>query len=134
MKNFEIPEWRIDKNGSRVWYLPSRGETFIHRLGGPAIEHLDGSKEWWVNGVRHRKNGPAIIFKDGSREWWYDGRRHRLDGPACEGKGYVDGRHWFIDGKHLPNETVEKWIKECEIDLTSNEGMLAFKIRWSGGE
>ena len=27
----------------------------LHRLDGPAIEWADGTREWWVNGVRRLK-------------------------------------------------------------------------------
>jgi len=34
-------------NCYKAWYLNGKR----HRIDGPAIEYVDGSKEWWVNGV-----------------------------------------------------------------------------------
>ena len=28
----------------------------LHRLDGPAIEWVDGGKEWWLNGQRHTES------------------------------------------------------------------------------
>jgi len=42
----------------------------LHRLDGPAVEYVDGSKRWWVEGQRHRLDGPAIEYADGHKEYW----------------------------------------------------------------
>ena len=39
----------IDWDGTVRWRLPNRK---LHREDGPAVEHADGRKEWWVNGIR----------------------------------------------------------------------------------
>lgn len=36
-----------NRNGDKNWYLNYRR----HRLDGPAVERVNGSKEWWVNGI-----------------------------------------------------------------------------------
>jgi hypothetical protein len=70
-----------------------------HREDGPAIEHSDGSAEWWKNGVRHREDGPALINVDWSQEFWLNVPRHREDGPAIE---WADGSHeWWLNGKKV---------------------------------
>jgi len=127
---FETPEFYINNAGTRLWFLPSKGINYIHRLDGPAVEHMNSTKEWWVDGKRHRIGRPAILYRDGTKEWWVDGKRHRLSGPAIN-SGWT--RQWYIDGILLPTSTVEKWIEENEIDLTSEEGMLALKITFAGG-
>lgn len=45
----------------------------LHRLNGPAVEHPDGAKEWWLNGVRHRSDGPAVEWANGEVAWWFQG-------------------------------------------------------------
>ena len=40
-----------------------------HREDGPAVEDLDGTKDWYLNGQLHRENGPAIVYEDGTKEW-----------------------------------------------------------------
>lgn len=69
----------------------------LHRATGPAVEHFDGRKEWYVNGKLHRVGGPAVQKPEGAVEWWQHGRLHRLDGPAVED---ADGTLlWYADGK-----------------------------------
>jgi hypothetical protein len=41
----------IDKNSNKFYYK-DREMTIFHRFNGPAVEHADGYKEWWVNGKR----------------------------------------------------------------------------------
>ena len=95
----------IDEVGDTIWYLPSKGKSYWHRLDGPAVEYLHGSKKWYK-----------------------DNKIHRIDGPACE---YIDGtRSWWIDGFMLNNRKVEAWLKENDIDLKTPEGQMAFKLRW----
>ena len=63
----------------------------------PAVKWRDGTKEWWVNGVRHRKDGAAIIWSNGDQEWWVNGNRHRTDGPAVI---FVNSKkEWWVEGK-----------------------------------
>ena len=37
-----------DSSGCRFW----RENGQLHRLNGPAITRSDGTREWWVNGIR----------------------------------------------------------------------------------
>lgn len=39
----------IDNTGC-MWY---RGNE-LHRVGGPAIDLLDGTQQWWEDGVRKK--------------------------------------------------------------------------------
>jgi hypothetical protein len=84
----------IDNDGNKRW---KNSEGKLHREDGPAIEHSDGSRSWYINGKFHREDGPAVERADGSLEWWSNGKLHREDGPAIE---YVNGsREWYINGK-----------------------------------
>lgn len=38
---------KVYPNGSKFWWLNEE----LHREDGPAIEWLDGTKEWYLNGV-----------------------------------------------------------------------------------
>ena len=33
-------------SGAKAWYLNDK----LHRVDGPAVEHLDGTKVWYLNG------------------------------------------------------------------------------------
>jgi len=95
----------VNQDGDTIWYLPSKGKSYWHQLDRPAIEYANGSKSWFVNGERHRLDGAAIESADGSKSW-------------------------FVNGNHLPIDEVEEWLLENEIDLSTEIGQMAFKLRW----
>ena len=49
-------------------------EDQFHREDGPAVEHKDGYKAYYINGEKHRENGPAVEYKDGSKSYYIKGR------------------------------------------------------------
>ena len=69
----------------------------LHRVDGPAYEHPDGTKAWFLNGRLHRVDGPAYEHPDGDKYWYLDGKRHRVDGPAAERSSGT--KEWWLDGK-----------------------------------
>lgn len=76
----------------------------------------------------HRVGEPAVIWVDGARQWWVDGKPHRLDGPAFE---WPDGHNeWAIDGLDVPGDEIEAWIEENDVDISTEEGQMALKLRW----
>ena len=101
----EQPKSYINEYGEKIWYMPSKGKDHYHRLDGPAIEYKSGSKHWYIGGKLHRIDGPAVEDADGTK-------------------------YWFIDGKQIPTKEVETWLEENNIDLTTEEGQMAFKLRW----
>lgn len=78
---------------TKEWRNP---EGKLHREDGPAIEKSNGSKEYWVNGIRHRINGPAID-RQFERIWYLNGEFHRINGPAIQ--RINDCKQWFQYGK-----------------------------------
>ena len=64
---------KVDQNGTRRYYN-SAGR--LHRTDGPAVEHANGTKEWWINGQLHRIDGPAVEYADGGKEWWINGTEY----------------------------------------------------------
>jgi hypothetical protein len=79
-----------NKYGSKIYYK-DRAMTVLHRLGGgPAVEHADGGKAWYVDGQRHRLDGPAVEEADGSKAWYVDGKHlsekafNALSAPTLE--------------------------------------------------
>ena len=99
----ELINYITDRNTS-FWYIPNKGNgiNYWHRLDGPAIEYADGRKEWWIDGKLHRLDGPAVEEASGTKYW------------------YVNGNQIF---------PVE-WLKENDVDLSTKEGQVAFKLRW----
>ena len=61
-------------------------------------EYLDGSKEWFLNGLLHRENDlPAVELSDGTKFWYLNHKLHRETGPAVE---YSDGtKQWWYLGE-----------------------------------
>ena len=88
----------IDEEGTRHW----RNEAGqLHREDGPAVEWANGTKHWYLNGLRHREDGPAIEWADGTKFWYLNDKsltesefltRTKKE-PTC------DGRVVEIDGK-----------------------------------
>jgi len=93
MDNESILE--IDGLGSKLW-KDKLGD--FHRSDGPAVEHISGTREWYIFGKRHRLGGPAIEYADGSKVWYENGILHRLDGPAAIDVAY-GSMCWLKNGK-----------------------------------
>ena len=73
----------------------------------------------------------SYINKNGDNIWYLPSKGkscwHRLDGPAVE---YNDGiKQWWVNGEQLPAEDVEIWLEENDVDLKTEEGQMAFKVR-----
>jgi hypothetical protein len=93
-----------------------------HRVGGPAVVHGDGSREWIEKGKRHRLNAPAFVYADGSEEWWQDGKEHREDGPAMT----IDQRQewWVLGQRHNPDPTKPAYIDKDNVEMYYQNGHL----------
>ena len=96
----------IDDVGNIRWYKWDTNQ--LHREDGPAVEWVDGGKEWYLNGKSHRENGPAIKYVNGSKYWYLNGQLHREDGPAIE---YADGsKYWYLNDKfHRKNGPAREY-------------------------
>lgn len=103
----------IDSVGTKNWY-DENGD--LHREDGPAKEHINGTKSWWIHGKRHREDGPAHESANGSKFWYQNGKLHRLDGPAIERLDDMDkeSRSWYFEGRFITNvsqEEFERYLK-----------------------
>lgn len=78
-------------NGDKFWFI--LGER--HREDGPAAEYSRGTKFWYRRGLLHREDGPAAIYANGGAEWYHNGKLHRENGPAAVGMG-TDA--WYLHG------------------------------------
>jgi hypothetical protein len=86
---------QVQATGYKLWFE----NNVLHRKNDlPAIEHADGTKEWYIRGLRHRECGPAIERSNGTKEWWYNGDLHRegdlsaVEYPTGGNDGGNDGR------------------------------------------
>ena len=100
----------VDSDGT-ITYRNSAG--LLHRIDGPAVECVNGTKCWCINGQLHRVDGPAIEDANGDKEWYLNGQYHRIDGPAIE---YANGavEYWYKD-KQIIKETYLS--KEFQIKI-----------------
>lgn len=101
----------------------------LHRIDGPAKEHVNGEKYWYQNGKLHRDplTGPAIEYSKGDFEYYVNGKRHRVDGPARkmgreliwirdgkyhreDGPAYICGnkKMWYVNDKNITEEEFNK--------------------------
>lgn len=60
---------KITKDGNKL-YFSDQAMTIRSREDGPAVEYVDGYKEWWLNGKLSREDGPAVEHADGYKQWW----------------------------------------------------------------
>lgn len=93
--------WNKLKDGIRVHVENGK----LHRVGGPAVQCLDGTQEWWEDGLRHNENGPAVIAADGTTMYFYDNELHNDNGPAVQ--RYDGTCEWYVHG----NFYKEEWRK-----------------------
>ena len=108
---FEALRYRIEVDvfGTRKYH---NSAGYLHRTDGPAIEYVDGHKEWWQNGQLHRIDGPAVEYTRGTTVWYQNGQLHRTDGPAIED---VDGdKAWYINGVEMSEDEFNQVVKDYE--------------------
>jgi len=77
----------IPERYSGIIIYPSGNKAYfkdglLHRKNKPAIELINGIKQWHLNGEKHRIGGPAVSTPEGTEYWYQFGYLHRLDGPA----------------------------------------------------
>lgn len=142
MRDFDNVKYERDVYGDVTvsrYYLGGK----LHKLNGPAVEYVDGSREewylngerhrtpdasgahypayvtneaqiWYVDGDKHRVGGPAIVHKSGAKEWFQNGLRHRDDGPAVE--QYNGKKYYYINDEELTEQEFrERMQPKTEI-------------------
>jgi hypothetical protein len=93
-----------DADGNVFWRLPN---LKLHRIGAPAIEWANGTKQWFLNGKLHRTGAPATMCPNGTNFWYQHGKLHRDDAPAVE---WADGtKEWYLNGNYY--EDVNQWAQ-----------------------
>ena len=61
----------VGKSGNKYYFK----NGMLHRLDGPAVEHINGHKEWWNNDKLHRLDGPAIEYINGDKSWYINDKQ-----------------------------------------------------------
>lgn len=109
------------------------GDAARHYWDGDYIVFQDTTgKYYYKNGYRHREDGPAVEYINGRKEWRIVGRLHRMDGPAAI---YLDREEWWINGCNATIE-IQEWAKELNIDLNNltEDDKVLIAIKWSDYE
>jgi len=92
-----------------------RLDGLLHREDGPAIEWVNGDKNWYVNGKLHREDGPACEYANGDKVWYQNDQLHREDGPAVK---YSDGsKYWYYEGKRINCNSQEEFEKIIKLKI-----------------
>ena len=92
----------IEINSIGTYYWSDKAMNTLHREDGPAIDCVNGTKHWYLNGKYHRVDGPAIEYCNGIKIWLINDKYHREDGPAIvDSKGY---KAWYINGDRVTQE------------------------------
>ena len=117
----------VDDDGT-YWFTESGAGRKLHRLDGPAAENVDGSRQWFQNGLLHRTDGPAVEYADGSREWFQNDVLHRLDGPAIVNAAGT--REWWINGvQHTEAAWRAATQPVVEMTVAEIEAVLGRRIK-----
>ncbi len=121
-----MKEYIVRVHRDRTEWFNKDGDR--HRIGGPAVEWTDGSKEWWLNGKWHREDGPAIEYANGYKEYYINGKMHREDGPAIEN---ADGRkEWYIKGERYTEAEYHNLMAPVkELTVAEVEQLLGYKVK-----
>ena len=68
-----ILQREIDEIGTIRYY---NSNNQLHRVGGPAVIHTNGTLVWCQNGQYHRLDGPAVFWADGFKLWYINDIRY----------------------------------------------------------
>ena len=52
---------KINKNGNREWFNKN-GKRY--RLNGPAVEYINGRKEWYIKGIKYTEEQYCAQIKN----------------------------------------------------------------------
>jgi len=86
-------------------------------MSNPVIDTY--SKRWYnENGKLHREDGPAIEFVDGYKEWCLNGKLHREDGPAVEKSNGT--KYWYLNGVNYSEQEFNEKMKSTHTDKEKN--------------
>jgi len=84
MKEYKVKVY----SDSTVWY---NLKDQLHREDGPAVNHENCYKAYYINGKLHREDGPAIEDVNGDKAYYIDGKELTEDefnniNKSCENK------------------------------------------------
>jgi hypothetical protein len=86
----------------------------------------DGTKIWWLNGVRHREDGPAIEWTNGYKGWWHNAAEYtkqdyyrvamnKNNKPICE-VNKNGTKIWWLNGKlHREDGPSIEYTDGCKL-------------------
>ena len=101
----------FSKEAKAYYKKNDNGKLVLHRTDGPAIEHANGTKLWFINGKCHREDGPAVEYANGNKYWYVDDKHYSTEEkfnqkiqemnaskiPSCEGKIVeIDGKKYKL--------------------------------------
>lgn len=104
-----MPIKHITPSGCITWKVGNS----LHREDGPAFIYK-GREEWWLHGKTHRIGGPAVEDIDGYLRWYKHGKLHREDGPAVVNP--VGKNYWHVNTRQYSEEEYNLLMfMKCDI-------------------
>lgn len=88
----------------------------LHRLDGPAVELIDGTKKWCVNDKFHRLDGPAIEWSDGDKEYWIND----VDYHPSEFYSHIEVVRYLQLDKIILTQNIKDLIQEYKKENSSD--------------
>ena len=111
----EESQMTINQIGTKRWI---NKQGLLHRKNGPAVEHANGSKEWYFDGLLHCEVGPAIEYADGYKEWWLKGNRYNTETEWKKAKWHFGLKESTdnIDISNIINDINDYEESQMEVD------------------
>ena len=79
-----------------IYYYKDKEMKILHREDGMAVELADGTKYWYLNGIRHRIDGPAVEWADGYKAWYLNDIYMEFQKWKQEVKKYYDTEEDYL--------------------------------------
>jgi len=115
-----MKKWiETDQYGNIYHHAIIDGYKRLHNASGPAMEFMDGSIYYYLNGLPHRLDGPAVDSFLGVKKWYKNGELHRTDGPAVEFNNKSIGMYmmWYIDGEFIDCNNNEEFLRIYRLKI-----------------
>jgi hypothetical protein len=98
----------------------------------------DGTKLWYLNGKLHREDGPAIEYLNGYKEWYLEGEQlteeeynRRMNPVQQLTIEYLNGyKEWYLEGEQLTEEEYNRRMNPVQqLTVEQISELLGFEVK-----